>query len=539
MNIITRIVALACALQLSLVSYAAPVIKGEKLSEDQTLTRMLRGDPESLDPHLATGMPESHVIRDMFEGLVTQDIKGNIISGQAESWSVSPDGKTWTFKLRPELRWSDGVALTAEDFVYSFRRLADPKTASSYGWYLQAMGVQNAPDIIHGKKPADTLGISAPTRDTLVVELTAPTPFLLNMLTHRSMNPVPAHVIDLHDRDWVTDENIVVNGPFVLDKRVINERIVMVRNPRYWDNKSVVLEQVTFLPIPVETAALARYKASDIDLLERVPPSHVQSIKKDMPEQLKTTPSLSTYYITFNTRLKPFDDVRVRKALSYAIQRERIANDLLGQGQVPAYTFTPAVVTGFKAPEPGYKKLDQKDRLAQARQLMQEAGYSDSQPLGLTYMYNGTEENRRVAVVIQEMWQSALPVQITLQAIEWSTYLENKREGRYQVARALWGGDYDDAMTMLDMHTPAHSNNSSFYDNPEYIEMLRQARLTQDIQGRNKIYANAELQLMDDMPIAPVFWNSNSYLIKPDLRGVSYGIPEGRIYSRNVYKVAP
>ncbi len=547
LKIITRLPAaflklflLLTALQVSVylpIAQAAEVPKGIKLSKDQTLKRALRGDPESLDPHLAIGIPEDQVTRELFEGLVTQDLQGNIIPGQAESWTTSGDGTVWTFTLRKGLTWSDGKPLTAADFEYSFKRLANPDTASPYAWYLGAMGIQNASEITKGKKPVSTLGVKAGPGNTLTLELNHSAPYLLAMLTHRSMNPVPRAAVESHGRDWATPGKIVVNGPFTLTKRVIREQIVLNKNPEYWNQKNTVLTEITLLPIESETAALNRYRAGELDIVSSIPTTHFTKLSNQMPEQLKTSPSLATYYLTFNTREKPFDDVRVRKALSYTLQRELITNNIMGQGQTAAYTFTPETVTGFIPPEPGYKKMSAQERLSEAKKLLQAAGYSKEKPLTFNYIYNATDSNKHIAVAIQEMWQKSLPVKVNLESLEWSTYLQRKLDGQYQVARALWGGDYDDAITMLDVHTPEHGNNSSFYNSKQYNQLLDQAKQTLNREERNRLYAEAELILASDMPIAPVYWNSNNYLIKPDLRGVSYDNPEGRIYSREIYRI--
>ena len=518
--------------------FAANVPAGTRLADSQSFTRMLRGDPESLDPHLAIGIPADHVARDMFEGLVTEDTQNRIIPGQAERWTVSENGKIWRFHLRRNLKWSDGTSLTAADFEYSFRRLASPKIASPYAWFLESIGIENAHEIIKGKKPVSLLGVEATDAETLTIRLNTPTPFLLSMLTHRSMLPVPKHMIDtLGSSEWVNHEHVVSNGPFQLVQRVVHEKLMLARNPQYWNKKHTILDQVTYIPIESEPAALSRYRAGDIDLLERVPPTHLKMVEEDFPDQLVTAQTLSTYYITFNTRRKPFDDARVRRALSYAIQRERIANDVLGFGKVAAYTFAPEAIEGFTPPEPPYKKLDYSTRITEAHKLLLAAGFDKSKPLELVYTYNNTDENRRIAVVIQKMWQSTLPVKVQLVSKEWATYLQDKIEGHYQVARALWMGDYNDAMTMLDMFTPEHANNSSFYNNPEYNTLLATARQTIDHQERNRIYQKAELILAEDMPVAPLFWDSSSYLIKPDLKDVSYKSPLGRVYSREIYRV--
>ncbi|MRI31475.1 oligopeptide ABC transporter substrate-binding protein OppA [Endozoicomonas sp. OPT23] len=526
-----------CALILSLNLQAADLPNGIHLADNQTIKRTLHGDPESLDPHLAIGIPEDHVIRELFEGLVTQDLQGNIIPGQAESWQASTDGKVWTFNIRKGLKWSDGKALNAHDFVYSFRRLANPETASPYAWYLASMSIKNANSITKGITPPSELGIRAQSDHQLVLELSQPTPYLLPMLTHRSVKPVPRHATERHGKNWVMANNIVVNGPFILSKRVIREFLTLDRNNNYWNNNKTVLTQVTFLPIESETAALLRYKANEVDIVSGIPASHYKSLANKVPDQLKSTPTLSTYYLTFNTRKPPLNNKKVRKALAFAINREKIASSILGLGQKPAYTFTPPTVTGFIPPIPDYQAMSDSERIYLARELLEDAGYNKKSPLKLTYLYNNTGINRLIAIAVQEMWQKHLPVVLTLESQEWATYLQNKLSGNYQIARALWGGDYDDAMTMLDNHTPEHANNSSFYNSPAYNQLLNEAGVTLDRKQRNQLYVKAELILANDMPIAPVFWNSNNYLIKPDIRGVSYTNPEGRIYSKDIYRV--
>ncbi|MGY0219492.1 peptide ABC transporter substrate-binding protein [Endozoicomonadaceae bacterium StTr2] len=508
-----------------------------ELAEKQTLTRALRGDPESLDPQLVTGIPGNHVTQDLFEGLVTQNLQGDIVPAQAESWETSADGKTWTFTLRKKLKWSDGQELTARDFEYGLRRLADPKTASTYAWYLEAMGIENAGEVISGKLPVAELGVKAISGHELQLRLAYPVPYLVRLLVHRAVSPIPRHAVDKFDRDWVAPENIVVNGAFKLQKRVVNERIVLQRNPFYWNDQHTVLETVTYLPLPSETAALHRYRAGEIDIMANLPASHYEQLSRQLPDHLHSVPLLETYYLTFNTREKPFDDVRVRKALSYVIDRERIVGSVLGQGQKAAYTFAPEIVAGFTPPTPEYQRMSAAEREETARQLLQEAGYSESNPLRFTYIYNPTDINRMIAIAIQAMWQIHLPVNVTLQSLEWATYLDMKRNGRYQVARALWQGDYNDASTMLGIHTPQHSNNSSFYNNERFNQLLSQARRTADESARNRLYAEAELVMADDVPVAPVYWNYNLYLVRPELGGVSVNNPSGRMYSREIYRV--
>ena len=520
---------------LSCYSLAATVPEGVELSDNQSLTRNIRGYPETLDPHLAKGIPADHITRELFEGLVTEDAEGQIIPAQAESWTTSDDGMLWNFRIQEGLKWSDGSPLTAEDFEYSFKRLASSGT--SYSIYLKSIGIKNAISVLSGAAGGDVLGVKATDKFNLEIELIIPSPQLLSKLTHRSMYPVPKHVIEKHGKKWTDTENIVVNGPFTLTEQVKDERIVVTPNPEYRDSDKLVTDKVTFLPLESEEQALRQYLDGKIDILASLPWAHYHESSVSLEDQVVTVDSLSTYYLTFNTQKQPFDDVRVRQALSFVINREKIAQDIAGQNQRPAYTFTPDIISHYKVPVPDYQLMSPEERLVKARELLSEAGYSDRAPLDFTYMYNKSDINKSIAEEIRDMWQKNLPVQVTLEEADWSHYLECRTSGHYQVARALWGGDYDEAMTMLDIHQSSHKLNSSFYNNPGYDALLDQANREKDIWIRNKLFATAELFLINDMPVAPIYWNNNTYAIKPKLRGVSYLNPLGRIYSREIYRV--
>ena len=532
----TRIFAGLASAFLCISLHAADVPTGTQLAKNQVLNRSIFGAVETLDPHFSIGIPGSQVLRDLFEGLVSYDAHENVVPGIAKSWRVSRDGKTWTFTLR-DAKWSDGTPLTAEDFVYSYRRLVDPKAAAKYGWYPASIGIKNADAITHGKMPVSSLGVSAKGKHGLVLTLERPVAYLLPMLTHYSMSPVPRHVIEKYGKQWSNGEHLVVDGAYKLASRRVNVEISLTRNPYYWDNAKTVIQQVNYYPIDAETTALNLYRTGELDLMTTVPVLLYNKLKKEMPDQLKSSPVLATYFLNFQTQHPPFDNVKVRQALSYAIDRKQMAEHVVGQGVVPAYTFTPPTVSGFTPPVPAYQRMSQAQRIQKAQQLLKEAGFTKDHPLEFTFLYNTTEANRDISVALQAMWQSALPVKVTLDNMEWTTYLSNRLAGYYQVTRALWGGDYDDAMTMLDIHTPGNANNSSFYNSKPYNALLAEAQHTMAVKARNKLYDKAELILAEDMPVAPIYWNSNTYLIKQDLRGVNYRNAQGIIYSKDIYRV--
>ena len=357
---------------------AASVPEGTKLAAEQVLVRGNGTEPASLDPQKIEGSPGGAIVKDLFEGLVTQDGSGNIIPGQAESWTISQDNKVFTFKIRDNARWSDGSDVTADDFVFAFQRAVDPKTGSNYGWYLEIPTIINASEIIRGDKPVETLGVKAIDKKTFEVTLQNPVPYFIKMLAHYTTFPVPKKVVEALGDSWTKPGNMVSNGAYVLKDWTVNERITLERNPYYWDNKNTVINTVNFLPITSQVAELNRYKAGEVDMTNEIPLEHYRSLKKSIPAEIRTTPKLGTYYYEFNTAKAPFNDRRVREALSYAINRDAITQYVIGQGQIPAYTFTPATVNGFIPPVVPYGEMTQKERNAKAKELLAEAGFSKS-----------------------------------------------------------------------------------------------------------------------------------------------------------------
>ncbi|PVZ66338.1 peptide ABC transporter substrate-binding protein [Pelagibaculum spongiae] len=524
----------AIVLALSPAAHAAKVPAGAKLADQQTLVRGNGTEPASLDPQKVEGVPGSNVTKDMFEGLVTQDADGNTIPGQAESWTVSEDNKVFTFKIRDNANWSNGEPVTAHDFVFGFQRAVDPATASRYAWFMEIPTIVNASSIINGKAAVDSLGVKAIDSKTFEVTLEQAVPYFIKMLAHQTMFPVPQKVVEKHGDRWTRVENIVSNGAFVLNQWVVNERIVLKRNPNYWNNKETVINQVTYLPIVSETAELNRYKANELDMTHGIPPKHFTSLKKKIPAEIKITPQLGTYYYEFNTKVKPFDDVRVRKALSYAINRDAITRSITKRGEIPAYTFTPEAVAGFTPPKTDYSQWTQKERMKKAHQLLKEAGYSKSNPLELNLLYNTSEAHKDVAVAVSYMWK-ALGVKTTLENMEWKTFLDVRNDGKFQVTRAGWLGDYNEPSTMLDLKTTTHGQNDGKYSNARYDEIMKLSRVVTSDVEREKLYIEAEQILAAEMPLAPIYQYVTGRLVKPHVGGYPMNNVEDNIYSRDLY----
>lgn len=536
-NKITQALMLTAGLMFSAASLAATVPAGTKLAKDQVLVRDNGTEVASIDPQKVEGVPEANVIRDMFEGLVIQDGEGNVIPGVAESWETK-DNKTFIFHLRKDAKWSNGDPVTAGDFVFAWQRSVDPATASPYATYLQMATMKNSEAIINGKMDKSTLGVKAIDDRTLEVNLDSPVPYFVQMAGHTSMVPVNQKIVEKYGDNWTKPENMVSNGAFKLEKWVLNERMVLVRNTEYWDNKDTVLSQVTYLPIENQVSAMNRFLAGEVDLTYEVPNEQFKHLKQKYPETIKNPGYLCTYYYGFNTKKKPFSDVRVREALSYAIDRDVITKILLGQGQKPAYALTPDVTAGFTAALPDYAKLTQKERIEKAKELLKESGFDSSNPLSFSLLYNTSQNHKKLAVAIASMWKKSLGVNVTIENQEWKTYLDNRRAGNYDVMRAGWCGDYNEASTFLSVLRSDNSSNDMFYNNPAYDKALEDALIATDEKTRDSYYQKAETMLATDMPFAPIYQYVAVRQVNPLIGGYPKANAQDNIYSKDLYKIA-
>ncbi|NAW62698.1 oligopeptide ABC transporter substrate-binding protein OppA [Vibrio sp. V31_P5A7T61] len=539
-NKITQALLLSAGLTVATASFsalAADVPAGTKLAPVQELIRGNGTEVASLDPHKTEGVPESHVIRDLLEGLVNQDADGNTIPGVAERWETS-DNQTYTFYLRKDAKWSNGDPVTAQDFVYSWQRAVDPATASPYSWYMEYTKMKNAKEIIAGEKASTTLGVKALDDHTLVVELDTPLPYFVMMTGHTTMKPVHKGTIEKHGDEWTRAGNYVSNGAYMLDRWVVNERLELKRNPNYWDDSKTVINKVTFLPIENQVAEMNRFLSGEIHITNEVPIEHFHRLQRDHADSVSVVGSLCTYYYGFNNQKSPLDDVRVRKALSFAIDRDVIANAIMGQGEKPAYFLTPEITAGFQPEMPAYGKMTQQQRLAEAKKLLEEAGYNRSNPLRFNLLYNTSENHRKVATAIQSMWRSGLGVNVTLENQEWKTYLDSRREGNFDVTRAGWCGDYNEASSFLTLMKSSNSSNDPRYHNEEYDALMAKAMATTSEKERQAIYAQAEKLLARDMPIAPIYQYVKSRLLSPQVGGFPSNNAEEKIYTKDLYLIA-
>ena len=492
------------------------------LADKQELVINNGAEPESLDPHKVSGVPESNILRQMFVGLTTTDPDGKTIPGMAESWE-SADNKVWTFKIR-DAKWSNGDPVTAEDFVYSFRRVVDPNTASPYASYLADDKVLNAQEVIDGKVKPDALGVKALDEKTLQVTLSEPVPYFPDTLIHTSVKPVPQKLVEKFGEKWTDPANIVVNGPYKISEWQVNDKIVLERNESYYDNANTTLEKITLLAIPSSTTDVARYQAGEIDITyNEVPPEQFASLKEQLGDQLQVSPMLCTYYYEFNTVKPPFNDARVRRALALALDRNTISDKVVGQGQTPAYQLTPVATNGMQNNTPEWQSWDQAKRVEEAKKLLKEAGYSESKPLKFELLYNTNDNHKKIAVAASSLWKQSLGfVDVSLINKEWKTYLDTRRNGNYQVARAGWCGDYNEPSTFLNIVKTGNSNNQGKYSSANFDSLMTQTlKAGVTPEQRAGIYKQAEAQLDADMPNINVYHYVSPRLIKPYVVGFS------------------
>jgi oligopeptide transport system substrate-binding protein len=539
-NKITQALLLSAGLSLAATSFttiAAEVPAGVKLADKQELVRGNGTEVASLDPHKTEGVPESHVIRDLLEGLVNQDADGNTIPGVAERWETA-DNKTFTFYLRKDAKWSNGDTVTAHDFVYSFQRAVNPETASPYSWFIDMTTMVNASDIIAGKKDKNTLGVKAVDDYIFEVKLTSAVPHFVMMMGHTTMKPVHQGTVEKFGDKWTKPENFVGNGAFVVNNWVVNERIELVPNKNYWDNAKTVLTKVTFLPIENQVAEMNRFLSGELDFTYEVPNEHFKRLQKEHPESVAIKGSLCTYYYQFNTNKAPFDDLRVRKAISYAIDRNIITDIIIAQGQKPAYFLTPEIIANFSPELPAYGKMTQKERNAKAKELLAEAGYNESNPLKFSLLYNTSENHKKNAVAIGSMWKKTLGIEVTLENQEWKTYLESKKQGDFEAARAGWCGDYNEASTFTTLMESKNTTGGIHYLSDEYDDLIKRSIETTSEKERTELYYAQEALLAKDMPIAPIYQYVQTRLVNPHVGGYAVNNAEDKLYSKDMYIIA-
>lgn len=483
-----------------------------------TLHRGNGAEPSTLDPHKASGNWENNVIGDIFMGLMTEDAGARAVPGAALGYTASPDGLVYTFQLR-EHKWSDGVPVTAHDFEFSFRRILDPKTAAQYAAILYP--IKNAEAVNSGKMTVDQIGVHALDAKTLQIEFHFQVPYIRELLTHYTTFAVPQHVVEKLGDDWVKAGNMVGNGPYVLKEWIPNDHIQLVKNPYFYDAKSVAVENVYFYPTQDASAALKRFRAGEFDLVtDSVPSQTITWLKQNMPRELKLTPYIETSYFQFNVTRKPFDDLRVRRALTMAVDREIIASKITRANETPAYALIPPGIPGY----PGtaqfrFKPLSMEERVAKARWLLAEAGYGPNNPLKFDFNLMNTTETKLVSVALQEMWKQVGALAQLIPS-ESQVHYDVLRKHDFSVAWAGWIADYRDPKDFLFLfQTSTTDLNYGLYTNPKFDRMMDASDYEHDAGRRAAMLGDAEQLLLDDAAVAPVYFGVSRDLVSQQVKG--------------------
>ena len=496
----------------------------QAFQEEQILRVSNGAEPKDLDPGIATGIPEGHIIDTLFQGLTdVGPFSPDPIPGMAESWTISPDGLTYIFKIRKDAKWSDGQALTADDFVFSWRRALDPKTASEYAYQLYY--IKNGEAFNKGQiKDANQLGVHAKDALTLEVVLEHPTPYFLQLTSFMTLYPVPKHVLAKYSgSEWTKENRLVSNGAFKLAEYRLHQHIKLVKNEHFWDKASIKPETIYIYPIENKYTEEKTFVSGKIHLTSTVPAMRLPYYESQARENtsdhkpLKVEPLFGTYYYRFNTSKKPLNDPRVRRALTLTVDRKEIVDKIVRGGKVPASSFTPPLGTfDFRGSIPTH--VTDAD-LQEAKTLLAQAGYPEGKNMPkLNILYDTDEDNKRIAIAIQDMWHKHLGIKVGIYNEEWKVYLESLRQLNFDIARSRWIGDYADPNTFLDLMVTNGGNNNTAWSNKTYDETIKQASVSQNTIERGSLFKKAEDILMKEVPVLPVFYYTNPHLLSPDLK---------------------
>lgn len=484
-------------------------------SPQVSLRRGLAGEPASLDPAAATDNFSTQVIQDLYEGLTGESPTGEVVPGVASSWTVDSTGTTYTFHLRPDARWSNGQSVRANEFVTAWRRVIDPAQRSPVSNELGIL--KGATAIIAGLRPPTSLEVTAPSDDVLIVNLEQPAPYFPQVLAHSAAFPVYSDAIArTHDpRTWVS------NGPFILYDWRPGASLELTRNRAYWDSANVKIEHVEYQITPDQNSQFFAYRAGQLDMTDTVPPNAIDSLRREHPKELVIAPYLATAYFGLNTVTGPLHrNLKLRKALSMAIDRRRLVT-ALALGQIGAYGFVPPGTWNYVPQRLEWATLDDAHRVAEARRLYKEAGYTLDAPLRLRLLFNSSPSIKQTAIMIAAMWKEELGIDTTLTDEEFRVFLQSRRDKKkWDVVRLAWTADYNDASNFLDIFRRTSANNDTGYANQIFERYLDDSANTADQEIRRTLLEEAERTMLADYPVIPLYFFVSKRLVKPYVLGV-------------------
>jgi len=487
-------------------------------------------DPDTLDPQRAEDESSREIIRDLFEGLVGETIDGELVPGAAESWEVSEDRLSWTFRLRADGRWSNGDPVTAHDFVAGLRRAVDPATASSSAGLLGP--IEGALEIIDGARAPKTLGAEALDELRLVLRLRNATPYLLGLLTHPITFPVHGPSLAEHGQDFARPGRLVSNGAYRLDEWEMQSHVQLVRNLHFREQPDIGV--VRFYSFELPEAELNRYRTGELDYSMDFPLARLEWLRDNFGDELDLMPGLSSQFWLFNTARPPLDDVRVRKALAMTVDRDRLVEVVTGLGDHPAYGLVPPGMANYSAQTFDWREQSMEERIETARALLAETGYGPDRPLQVTVHYNTNENLRKIAVAVSSMWREHLGVETELYNEEFRVMLSRRKDpDQWQILRLSWRGDYNDASNFLETLSVGGAVNDTGYDDPGYERLLAEAAAELDPERRRALLEAAERRMLAHHPLLPLYHPSAKRLIKPWVKGYGSNILN-RLYTRHL-----
>jgi len=508
----------------------------EVLAEDQVVYRGNGEEPETLDPHLAQGVPAASILRDLFEGLTAESAAGDLVPGAALRWNISRDARTYTFYLRRDLVWSNGDPLTVDDFVFSLQRAINPVTASSAARTL--LPILNAREVLAGELPVEDLGISLLDEFTMQITLTGPTPYFLGLLASPVAFPVHRGNVEEFGDQFSKPGNLVSNGAFVLSKWTPRVSIELERNPRYRDADATLVEKVFYLPTEDRATEVKQFRAGELDWTNEVPNNQFKWLQTHYADELVISPWMGSYFLGFNLTQEPFiDNPSLRMALILSIDRQIITEKVTQFGEMPSFALVPPGIDGYVPFSPEYADWAQEERDHEARRLYEQAGYSEENPLRVEIRYNTSDNHKKIALAVASMWKQTLGVNATLVNEEFRVFMQNREQKVItQIFRAGWISDYNDPYSFLEMFRTGHGRNDYGYANSTFDALLDEVGTERVRARRERLMFEAERMLMSDHVIIPIYTYVTKRLVNPHLRGWQNNVMDHHP-TRNMFKL--
>ncbi len=501
-----------------LLAVLLSVISLHSIAAAQILYRGNDGDPETLDHHGTSTVSESRLMDDLYSGLVDYSANASVVAGTAERWDISDDGMTYTFYLRDDARWSNGDQVTAQDFVFSYRRLMDPATNAKYATILYP--IKNAEKVNIGELDPTALGVRAIDETTLEITLEQPTPYFLDQLTHQTGKPLHQASVEALGDQFVKPGNMVSNGPYVLEEFTLNDRIVLRKNENFYDADEVAIEEIHYIPFEDRSTCVRAWEAEEVHVCSDLPAQDLERLAQ-YGDSLRIVPYLGTYYYALDTTDELLSDPEIRYAMSMVIDRVFLAEEIW-PGMIPATSLVPVGINNYPGGSPAteFFSMSMLDREDEAAAIMASKGITKKNPITVELMYNSGENHKNTATAIADMW-SEIGINVTYNIRDAAAHYAYLRDrGKMQVARAGWIGDYSDPQNFLFLlETHNVGFNYAKYENPEFDAIMAEAAEELDLTKRADILRRAEAIVMRDTPLLPIFYYSSFTLVSPKLKG--------------------